>query len=719
MKKQFPKFLAAVAVAASTSAFAQQASIRPCDTYAAMEQVFASDYEAKARYEKAQAELTKQLTENAPLAGKASAFEYTVPVVFHVLHTGGAENIADAPLIAALDWVNKDFARLHADANTVDPLFEPLYIPSDVKFMLAHKDPQGNPTTGVVHRYDERTVWDRDANSPGVLFAGITWNPTKYLNIIVVKDIVSSPGQQGIVVGYTYKPGTWNVGNEADAIVYNYGFFNGGNARSLTHEVGHWLNLSHTFGDTNNPGITCGDDGISDTPPTKGNFAMCPSSSSGNTCSGSGGTTNVENFMDYSVCPKNFTQGQTSKMRTALASSISGRSNLWQTANLSATGVNDSGPFPPIADFLSDKNSYTVCAGGSILMKNFSYNGQATSVNWAANLGATISSPSNDNTNIMFPNAGIATVSLTASNSTGSSTKTRQITVMDRTPGLIGPVQESFESFGLPLGWTVQNPNAGSPAWDQVFLAPPAQAYTGNATYGVNSAASAPNQEDILETPLIDMQASPEKKITFAYAFARKTNSHAANFKVRYSVDCGGTWVDLISLDAGQLQLQSGGVMSTPFEPTASQWKVMDFSTYPQSAALWNGIKNSPNLILRFVFKDITGGGNNFYLDAINLPGEIAAPTGIAGLAKNSGVELYPNPSNGAAQLSYVLSDNASVKVTVVNMLGAEVIRHTDGVLEAGEHTAAINKAGELSPGVYFVNLSVNGNTVSRKLVIE
>jgi len=160
-------------------------------------------------------------------------------------------------------------------------------------------------------------------------------------NIIPQGSVVGG----GIIVGYTYKPGTWSAGASQDAIVYNYGFLSGLDARSLSHEIGHWFNLSHTFGNTNNPGVTCGDDGLYDTPPTKGNFSSCPSSISGNACAVSGNTVwaagqqNVENIMDYSSCPKNFTMDQTTAMRTALASAISNRQNLWQNANLIATDV--------------------------------------------------------------------------------------------------------------------------------------------------------------------------------------------------------------------------------------------------------------------------------------------------------------------------------------------------------------------------------------------
>jgi hypothetical protein len=715
MKKQVSKLALGIALMAAVPSFAQQPVIRPCDTYAAMEQVFAADPQAKARYELAEATIRKQMEENPASNGKSSVPVYTVPVVFHVLHIGGSENITDAQCIAALDWVNKDYARLHADAATTASPFEPLYIDSEIRFMLAHKDPMGNPTTGIVHKYDTRTNWDRNNNSASTLFAGITWNPTKYLNVIIVKDIIAAPGQQGVVVGYTYKPGTWATGANPDAIVYNHGYLAGGNARSLSHEVGHWLSLSHTWGDTNNPGVSCGDDGVTDTPPTKGNLFTCPSSFSGNNCAGSGGQDNVENIMDYSSCPKNFTQGQTTKMRNALTSAVSNRQNLWQTSNLIATDVDGTGPCcAPIAEFLSDKNSYTVCAGGSLLMKNFSYNGTPTSITWSADNGATISSPTNPNTNIVFPTVGISNVTLTVSNSLGISTQVRPVTVVDQTPGMVGPVVESFENLGLPVNWSIDNKNSGSPTWEQVL---PTKPYHGMASFYLPNTNAGANHVDVLETPIIDMQASPEKKMSFAYAYARRSSTHSANLKITASTDCRGTWSDLLSLDAAQMQQASGGVMAFDFEPvTESEWKVVEFSSYPNSAANWAGIKNSPNLILRFTFTEVTGGGNHFYLDAINLPGPL---TGINALTRTHALGLQPNPSSGETKLTFTLHQPSNVKVNVVNLLGAEVMKLADSQMKEGEREVSFNTDDSLTPGVYFVNVSVNGSVMTRKLIVE
>ena len=116
--------------------------IIPCNTYAAMEDAFKADPAAKVRYDKSQEQFKKEYadyTANRTANKGAAVPVYTIPVVFHVLHEGGAENVADASLIYALDYANKDFARLNADAANTSAPFNASYIDSEIKFMLAKK----------------------------------------------------------------------------------------------------------------------------------------------------------------------------------------------------------------------------------------------------------------------------------------------------------------------------------------------------------------------------------------------------------------------------------------------------------------------------------------------------------------------------------------------------------------------------------------------------
>ena len=698
MKKVNVLSLSALFLLLNSSLFAQTTAIKPCGTYNAMEKRFENDPQAKMNFEASQIQLKSRLDNFRTSASKTAAFQYTIPVVFHVLHTGGNENISDATCLAALAQVNADYARTGPDANTVAAPFQSLYINSDIKFMIAKKDPNGNCTSGITHRYDTRTDW----SSTNTSYSGITWDPTKYLNIIVTKII-----DNGQLIGYTWLPGTWPAGSDADCIVYVNGFLGGLNARSLSHEIGHWLNLPHTFGNTNDPGQVCGDDGIGDTPATKGTYA-CPSSLTGNVCDVSG-IDNVENFMNYSSCPKNFTTDQTNVMRATLAANVSSRDNLWSPANLTATGVNGTASCAPICDFLSTNNNYTVCSGTSLTMKDFSYNGVITSYSWTAS-NASVINPTASITNVSFPTPGTSIVTLTVSNGQGTSTKSRTITVLNGAPGVPNNYGESFEVDGLPPGWSVTNPNNGTVTWDQTSLA----ASMGSKSYYMNAIAAVANQYDYLNMPVIDVLNNPTNVFNFKYAFARHNVNNNDQLKIQASTNCGGTWQDIVVLSAATMANQSGGVDPNPYIPLANHWKLYDVTTHPN----WVNLAPYSSVMIRFAFVEDLGGvgfGNRLYIDEINF----GDPNGMKEQSTSALLSVFPNPSNGDLKLRLKLDDESEISYTIYDIIGKLVYNASSKKLSPGTHELSVNELNALAKGMYQISMKVNGAVLVKKLIIE
>lgn len=245
-----------------------------------------------------------------------------IPVVFHVTHNGepigtGA-NISDEQIISQLDVLNEDFRRLNADTVNTPIVFQAVAADTRIEFCLATQAPDGTVSTGINRINGGQASWST-GDIQNTLKPSTVWDADKYLNFWVVNFSSSSllgyaqfPGgnkqTDGVVVGYRY------VGRPPhNPFINNY---NGG--RTGTHEVGHWLNLRHIWGD----GPCSQDDFVDDTPLSAGSNRGCPSI---NSCTDTpiDYPDMVENYMDYTRddCMNIFTQGQSDRMRAAIQAS--------------------------------------------------------------------------------------------------------------------------------------------------------------------------------------------------------------------------------------------------------------------------------------------------------------------------------------------------------------------------------------------------------------
>ena len=243
----------------------------------------------------------------------------TIPVVVHVVWNTNAENISDAQIFSQIDVLNADFRRTNTDAINTPNVWQNIAIDSEIDFCLANTDPNGSATTGITRTQTSQTSFsingsDMKSSSSG----GIDpWDQDDYLNIWVC-DLT------GGILGYATPPSNFN--NPQDGVVIGYKYFGTigtvqspyNKGRTSTHEVGHWLNLDHVWGNGNN----CGNDNVSDTPTQEEENYSCPSFPHNvNSC----GTTNANgdmfmNYMDYTndACMNMFTAGQKTRMISAI-----------------------------------------------------------------------------------------------------------------------------------------------------------------------------------------------------------------------------------------------------------------------------------------------------------------------------------------------------------------------------------------------------------------
>lgn len=253
----------------------------------------------------------------------------TIPVVVHVVYRTATENISAAQVQSQIDILNADFRRLNADADGTWPQAAD----TEFEFCLASVDPSGNATDGITRT---STNVNGFGTNDAVKFASSggtnAWPSGDYLNFWVCNI-------GGGILGYAQFPGG---SASTDGVVNDYRYTgNIGTAsapfdlgRTATHEVGHWLNLRHIWGDGN-----CNqDDFVTDTPSSDApNYGCTPTHVS---CSS---TDMVQNYMDYSddACMNLFTQGQKSRMQALFAS------GGFRASLLSSGGCGNGNPPPP------------------------------------------------------------------------------------------------------------------------------------------------------------------------------------------------------------------------------------------------------------------------------------------------------------------------------------------------------------------------------------
>lgn len=289
-----------------------QTSQRNCGTMEHLEYLKTQDKQLESRMNDIETH-TADFVQHQSLM-KTSAV-VSIPVVVHVLYNTTSQNISDAQIKSQIDVLNEDFRKLNADRTNVPSAFSGLAADAEINFCLASKTPSGASTTGIVRKSTSKTSFGSD---DGVKYSSSggddAWNTSQYLNLWVCN-------LGGGLLGYAQFPG----GPAAtDGVVILYSAFGRtgtlsapyNKGRTATHEVGHWLNLRHIWGDA-----SCGSDLVSDTPTQQTSNYGCPAYPH-KTCSNTTSGDMFMNYMDYTddACMYMFSTGQKTRMKALFAS---------------------------------------------------------------------------------------------------------------------------------------------------------------------------------------------------------------------------------------------------------------------------------------------------------------------------------------------------------------------------------------------------------------
>ncbi len=643
-----------------------------------------------------------------------------IPVVFHVLHQYGPENITDAQILDVLQILNEDFQKLNADSTLVTAPFDTIKGNVNFEFRLATIDPDGNPTGGI----DRIPTPLTNVGSQNTLINA--WDYRHYVNIWIVKNI-DYPG----VAGVTSNPLVSNDPcTQGILILHNYvGSIGTGMwaiKHTLTHEMGHYFGLFHTWGDQE-VGQSCNySDGIFDTPVSKGNTSC---NTTMNSCDDSNDAAsfaywgfdprdNVENFMDFSYCLRMFTKGQAELMRNVAESPLYGRNELWTSANLLATGTGP-GTAPvslalPSSDFTVQTGysnstiSSLTCVGDSVQLLNASGQQSNVSYQWIIPSGSP-SVSTLPNPKVVFMNAGYSDITLTVTNANGSTTTTKPAAVFasGNWPDYSGPIIQDFNSSGD--FWLTENLLNNTAYFQRVttggvqnsgcfLLNNHYDPDTASLCY--ESSAQQINQSrDHLVSPAFHLANTSNVTVSFDYAYgsAAVPDSATEILKVYYSRDCGRSWI-LKKTIADTALITAFAPPGSNYLPAANEWKHASFA--------FNSMALDTKTRFKFEFT-ASNKSNQFYLDNFVIDG-------ILGISEDETwvLNVYPNPSQGIITISGLGKDRS--KICLYDLQGKQVYEYTQS-----STPASLQLETGLKSGCYLLEVIQHGSKFRTRVIVE
>jgi PKD repeat protein len=648
--------------------------------------------------------------------------------------------------------VNLDFTYTNADKVVIPPYFDSIAADANIEFRLATKAPNGACTDGINRVYSYKTNTARDYTG----FKALSyWDRAKYLNIWVVKTIDNDGNPFGNILGYAQFPYSFGGQNpvtttDGIAMIHNRtgktGTAAGTAGRTMTHEVGHWLGLIHIWGDDD-----CGNDQVDDTPfsrqPNFGcyNFpkeATCLELTSNSTAADTIARFQIgemfNNYMDYTDddCMNMFSKGQKQVMDFVF-NTISFRTNLITAQNALVTGTDDASQASPcapapIADFWSKQGTNNfeslkmICAGSSLNMKNGTHNGSTAGNSYTWDLPGAVGTTSSDpEPLVQYDVPGRYDVKLTATNASGTGSKTREGYVMVSSQQAMDNNYRYYDAMEAGPGysffaddkWVMINEGANqTKGWEKVN-------FGGYKSYGAarcNATGTLRYERFFMVSPSYDLTTVDNPLLEVKYAYSQSTNQpfieQNDELRVYVSTNCGESWqlrgmkvrnqgTSITSL-AGT-NLITAGLYAQNFIPGSPD----EWSYFTVDLANFTSRDN-----VRIMFHYTSGGpfGNPLYIDDFTISD---ATTSIAEQAVEPGFKMFPNPSSGHVQIQFDESTVVGDEIEVYDLAGRRI--HLAQVTSSSDAGITLNRSIFGESGMYLVKAIVNGQAQVRRLMIH
>lgn len=608
---------------------------------------------------------------------------YVIPVIFHVYWNEQIPPVSPGHIRNVINETNRNLSAEDPGIDNVPEVFLPLVQDAQIELRLAGKLPDGSCTNGIIYHY-----YNLNSGQPNDINYAI--ETSSYLNIHVYPAVQSFANYPG--------PSTL-INDPGDRIVFSYWDINN-RISTLAHELGHWLNLIHTFGNVGVTGGDCGEDYVDDTPPTKGstdcnlNLSDCTP----------GVLENVNNYMDYSSCGCMFTAGQIARMQTALTDTNLNRFQIYQESNLIYTGVTN----PEMCDgsFQFWTIDYPDCDSTRV---RYSYYGDDVipdSVKWEFSQPEYSISTEEMPTHY-YTSAGNVDVLLTLYKNGAQQTLnfTHQVNM-----NLVNTNLPLIDELPLNL-----DPDAGLELPNEhmnLLSAIPEECWQICNFTGYNSdkclyvPARVIDGEAFadLEMGMFDMSSLSVPEVSFKVAAAMVPQGAFHTIQILFRDECSSAFVGNIWYSKPLNEFFNGNVNSG-FIPDSDQQWVDIHATFPSWVQSRHGF-----ITLRLKTNmPSTFSGEPLYVDDFRI-GEQEIITPNTKISSSHKLRIYPNPSNGI--INWNMEGYVDGNYLIKDLHGRTL--KSGPIKDSGNCT----EISGLNSGMYFLIIHTNGKTISGKFTV-
>jgi len=608
---------------------------------------------------------------------KNQSANYTIPVIFHVIHggqsVGSFPNISQAQINSQITVLNNDFAGTGLNVGNVSSTaFSSLVSNCNVSFCLAQKDKNGVTLAepGIERINYNSNSWANPTSFTDipsfrnyietVIKANTIWDPTRFLNIWI-SDVNNNVGLLGYAtfppstglsgltsgLGTATTDGVWCWTRATGDVGTLTPPFNKG--RTATHEIGHWLGLRHIWGDA-----SCGNDFCNDTPAQQQENTGCPGYPH-ITCSNGPNGDMFMNFMDYSddACMYMFTPDQRDRVQTAMAN-CPFRSQLTASSATLCSGA------PVVCSYTVSNFSNTDTLANPLGQRRATSSGEPGCLTGAGKAGY-----------------------ISGTNCFGDKEKAEFISASKYSsatnPVINGVVVLFFNYTGVGTDGTgnvdmnIYNGTSAASAPGSLIGSVSANLSVIAATNNTTSVSYCGNPNLAFGVPVI---------MPYKFTFSTPLNAPTS----------GGFYASVsIPNNAGDTVAIFDKLTGT----TNTAWEKWSDNSWHDMKTAWGGSRNF-NLAILPIIDCATGVKENAVL--------------------NNAVNLFPNPSNGNFNVVTTFANSQSIEITVYNMLGQNVYSNKLNNVSQTIHEVDIRNQ---SAGVYLVEIKNGTEKVVKRMVLN